>query len=220
MSYDLKSSYFVTEERDYSPETLRSSWAVPWSDLMMVMFILFLVLFIFHARENKVTVPQAFFAQWDGRISHGVQNLDLDPLLVKMRENLPANSSVLDYYRGENGDLIISLFGETFFNKGSTELNDQSINYLEQIARIVSLAQGGIIVSGYADAAENHSNPWEMSAIRAAGIGLAMEKLGNISKEKIVVQGYGVSKPLVPQHLEISSERNRRVEIRILNNQS
>jgi hypothetical protein len=48
---------------DEAPAALRGSgtevgfggdWAIPWSDLMMVMFVLFVVLFSYHAAEREV----------------------------------------------------------------------------------------------------------------------------------------------------------------------
>ncbi len=195
----------------------RGSWAVPWSDLMMVMFILFLVLFIFHAREQETIVPRMFFAPWEGSYRQNSSELNLDPLYERARDSLGKDSPRLSLERRANGDLIISLFGETFFSPGSTRLNSGSMYYLERISKIVSLAQGGIIVSGYTDSRENQSNAWEISSLRAAGIGQALMDFGQIRKENIVIHGYGTSRPLAPASSATSQERNRRVEIRILN---
>ncbi len=212
----LRTSFVLDLNQDIQPARTQGSWSVPWSDLMMVMFILFLVLFIFHAKEREVVIPGAFLGLKAGSLSTEKDNLNLDPLYEQVRESLGANSSVVTSEIDNKGDLIISLFGPTFFNSGSTDLNPQSEYYLERISEILSLAQGGLVVSGFADKNEESRNPWETSAVRASKIGMALVDNGQIRKENVVVKGYGVSKPLVPDGRAISGERNRRVEIRIL----
>ncbi|MFP4128367.1 MAG: flagellar motor protein MotB [Desulfonatronovibrio sp.] len=197
-----------------------ASWAVPWSDLMMVMFILFLVLFIFHAREQETVIPRAFFAPWEGGYSQDQSRLDLDPLYERARNILGPDTGRINLENRAGGDLIVSLFGETFFSPGSTELNSDSNYYLERVAEIVSLAQGRIIVSGFADPGREQENAWEISSMRAARIGQILSDSGQIRKENITVHGHGSSQPVVPESSPVSGERNRRVEVRILSDQS
>lgn len=212
----LKTSFELDLSQNDNPVRSQGSWAVPWSDLMMVMFILFLVLFIFHAKEKEVVIPGAFLGLRHGSLSSEKVNLNLEPLYEMTRESLGRNSSIVSSEIDSKGDLIISLFGPTFFNSGSTDLNPESEYYLRRISEIVSLAQGGLVVSGFADKNEESNNPWEISAIRASKISMALVEKGQIRKENVVVKGYGTSKPLVPANRIISGERNRRVEIRIL----
>ncbi|MFN2343863.1 MAG: flagellar motor protein MotB [Desulfonatronovibrio sp.] len=212
----FSTSFALDLNQDPQPVRSQGSWSVPWSDLMMVMFILFLVLFIFHAKEREVFIPGAFLGLKAGSSSTDRVDLNLDPLYQQARKSLGTNSSVVASEIDSKGDLIISLFGPTFFNSGSTDLNPQSEYYLERISEIVSLAQGGVVVSGFADKNEESSNPWETSAIRASKISMALVDKGQIRKENVVVKGYGTNKPLVPDDRTVSKERNRRVEIRIL----
>lgn len=213
-------SPFAINPSEQSSTPAHGSWAVPWSDLMMVMFILFLVLFIFHAREQETIVPRALFAPWEGGFSQDQSRLDLDPLYERARDILGPDSFRIGLERGASGDLIVSLFGETFFSPGSTDLNPNSAYYLERISEIVSLAQGRIIVSGFADPGEEQANAWEISSVRAARIGQSLKDIGRIRKENIVIHGHGTSQPLALSSQPGSGERNRRVEIRILSNQT
>lgn len=212
----LRTSFVLDLSQDTQSARSQGSWSVPWSDLMMVMFILFLVLFIFHAKEREVVIPGAFLGLKAGSLATDKDKLNLDPLYEQARESLGANTSVVTSEIDSKGDLIISLFGPTFFNSGSTDLNPPSEYYLERISEILSLAQGGLVVSGFADKNEESSNPWETSAIRASKISMALVDKGQIRKENVVVKGYGTNKPLVPDGKAVSGERNRRVEIRIL----
>lgn len=197
------------------------AWAVPWSDLMMVMFILFSVLYMFHARENPVFLPDSLLAPLKKEAgSQSDSSLDLEPIYQLARESLAGDTGKVGLDRTEKGDLIISLFGRTFFDPGQTELNPESVYYLRKIAQVVSLAQGRIIVSGYAEKSERPANQWQVSSLRAAGIAASIQQHSGLEQERIVVHGYGVSHPLVPDNERISSELNRRVEIRILNQSS
>ena len=207
---------FAIQTAEQSSSPVHGAWSVPWSDLMMVMFILFLVLFIFHAREKETIVPRILFAPWGGSLSQDNSQLNLDPLYDRARAILGADSSRVSLEHGTNGDLIVSLFGNTFFSPGSTELNPGSGYYLAKISDIISLAQGSIVVSGFADSSKKHENAWEISSVRASRVGQSIGNAGQIRKENIVIHGYGTSRPLIPGHLAASGERNRRVEIRIL----
>ncbi|WP_028573952.1 OmpA/MotB family protein [Desulfonatronovibrio hydrogenovorans] len=194
------------------------SWSVPWSDLMMVMFILFLVLFIFHARESRTMVPKVFLAPWEGTMRQGQMDLNLDPVYSLAHERLGSDKGSIGLEHSRDGDLIISLFGETFFNPGRTEINPQARIYMEKISEILSLAQGGIVIAGFADAGGLENSSWAISSMRAARIGQVLQDMGTIRPERMVIQAHGSNKPLVPGDSYVAAERNRRVEIRILNN--
>ncbi|MFW5731340.1 MAG: OmpA/MotB family protein [Desulfonatronovibrionaceae bacterium] len=215
--YPIHSSGFSVSRVRQSRNQGGKAWAVPWSDLMMVMFILFSVLYMFHARENPVFLPDSLLAPLKGGAGFERDfSLDLDPIYQLARESL-GNSSEVGLDRTEKGDLIISLPGKTFFHSGQTELNPDSHYYLREISQVIALAQGRVIVSGYAEQSEDPANQWKVSALRAAAIAARIQQYSGLNQDRIVVHGYGVSHPLVPDSQRIASELNRRVEIRILN---
>lgn len=198
----------------------KSSWAVPWSDLMLVMFILFLVLFVFHTRETLVRVPVNQDGHWNQAVQNQSSSLQLQGLYTQAREKLSTPGAPVSVKMTEQGSVLISLFGEVFFSPGSADLNPESNKYLQQIAEIVSLAQGQVKVAGFTDSRENSvqgdRSIFEISAMRAARIGEELTRSRGLRQENLVIQGHGTPRPQVPENSPVGSELNRRVEIRIV----
>ncbi len=198
----------------------KGSWAVPWSDLMLVMFILFLVLFVFHARETMVKVPVQHALPWNQAVHEQGSDLKLEGLYLQARDILHNPGGPVRVGVTDQGNVLISLFGEIFFSPGSANLNSESDLYLQQIAEIVSLAQGQVMVAGFTDSMESRLQDgrslFEISALRAARIGEKLAQFQGLRQENLVIQGHGTPRPKVPENSLIGSELNRRVEISIL----
>ncbi|MFW6179299.1 MAG: OmpA/MotB family protein [Desulfohalobiaceae bacterium] len=195
-------------------------WAVPWSDLMLVMFILFLVLYAFHAREEKNYVPSNSPVNIAGQhSSEQGSDLNLQAIYARAQDKLQFPNSPISISKDQQGQVIISLSGDVFFNPGSVRLNPEAQEYLERIAEVLSLAQGRIVVAGFA-AQNEMSQPkqrsyFEISALRAAKIAEQLNRSSNFRSENLVIQGLGVAKPRVPGTSEQARQQNRRVEIKI-----
>ncbi len=215
---DNNTSPFNLPGREESTES-KGSWAVPWSDLMLVMFILFLVLFAFHAKEELVRVPVTPAQPWSNTGQQQNSHLNLESLYGKAQEKLDNPGAPIRVEMSQQGNLLISLFGKTFFEPGNTELNPNAHEYLGQIGEIVSLAQGEVMVTGYAasgeEALKSRQGLLEVSALRAARIGQTLADTSQLRKDKLIIQGHGSSMPQVPRNTPGGEELNRRVEIRI-----
>ncbi len=195
-------------------------WAVPWSDLMMVMFILFLVLYAFHAREEKTNVANIGQENaWGQRRSEQKSDLNLQTMYVRAQDKLQTRNSAVSINKDQQGQVIISLHGATFFSPGRVRLNPEAQEHLERIAEVLSLAQGRIVVTGFAEQSEisrdEQGSFYEISALRAARIGEQLARFSNFRKENLVIQGLGVAKPKVPGNSKQARNHNRRVEIKL-----
>ncbi|MFO8032061.1 MAG: OmpA family protein [Desulfohalobiaceae bacterium] len=202
-------------------EESKAGWAIPWSDLMLVMFILFLVLYAFHARETLVNVSLSPADNWSQASSENTRDLNLQGLYADAKKSLEPEHAPLQVSKTKQGSVIISLYGEDFFKPGSRSLNPEARSHLNRIAEITSQAQGKIVVAGFAQNREKNllgnSSLFELSSMRAARVAEQLAHSSTLKKENLVIQGIGVPKPQVPGNSPSNRDRNRRVEIRLKN---
>jgi chemotaxis protein MotB len=204
-----------------------SAWSVPWSDLMMVMFILFLVLFIFTTKSDVLSKDTL-------RMSREVPDLQGRPSMVRsalipaeknmrslharLEEDLSGYSRIATVSVSQEGNVLVALQGESFFAPGKAELSLEALPVLEKIARVLSLARNQVIVAGFSDfhetMGETVAGDLELSALRAVRVICFFTEENELLPEMFVVQGFGSARPLVPAAGR-SLANNQRVEITI-----
>jgi len=209
-------------------------WAVPWSDLMMVMFVLFVVLYVYASTHQDVKV---LFSRSSAEQAQASSTLD--PLIgligqIASRADGTATSDVVRVadsqvvYRSRgNGVTVLReggkrvrviLRGKVFFDAGEAALRPGADQYLQEVADVVRLSVGTVHVIGYASADEaGQGNGFALSSGRAADAArYLMEKFG-IDPKRIVITGAGANRPELPGTNADNLSRNRRVEIVITN---
>lgn len=211
-----------------------NDWAVPWSDLMMVMFVLFVVLFVYADTHKDVKV--LFSEQSKGE---AMATSTLDPLLgligqISSRVDETANqntvrmagSQVVYRSRADGVTVVregpkqvrITLRGDLFFSAESDDLKSQSSQYLREIAELISLSVGIVHVIGYASEDETgESNSFVLSSGRAAEVADMLISSFGIEPKRIAITGRGAYSPELPGTSEYNQSMNRRVEILITN---
>ena len=164
-----------------------NDWAVPWSDLMMVMFVLFVVLFIYASTHQGVKVLFSEQAAGEAQATS-----TLDPLmgligqiakaadgggadnLVRTTGNQVLYRSRVDgvsVVREGAGRVRITLRGELFFASNDGLLQPDSDQYLHEIAELVRLSLGTVHVVGYASADESSgTESFSLSTQRATDV--------------------------------------------------
>lgn len=211
-----------------------NDWVVPWADLMMVMFVLFVVLFVYASTHQDVKV--LFSDQSRGNAQ---STSTLDPLIgligqISSRVDSTGASSnvriagnkVLYRNRAEGISVMregpnrvrISLRGEMFFAAGDDVLRSDALTYLQEIAEVIRLSVGMVHVIGYASADEAEgSSSFGLSSRRADDVADLLMSEFKIDPRRIVVSGRGAYAPELPGISEANQEMNRRVEIIITN---
>lgn len=211
-----------------------NDWAVPWSDLMMVMFVLFVVLFIYADTHKDVKV--LFSEQSKGE---AMSTSTLDPLIgligqISSRvdgtgnQNIVrmAGSEVVYRSRADGVTVVregpkhvrITLRGDIFFGANNEQLNINSSQYLQEIAELISLSVGTVHVVGYASEDEvAGANSFVLSSGRAADVADMLITQFTIDPKRIVITGRGSFSPELPGTSEYNQSMNRRVEILITN---
>ncbi|SMP80738.1 chemotaxis protein MotB [Desulfonatronum zhilinae] len=204
------------------------TWAVPWSDLMMVMFILFLVLFVFSLREKDRMVIGHRTPASIQTVSSSPAQLNMLPLYEALRDRLLGHERSVNIALLDDASIVISLFGENLFPPLSHELDFRSRPLLSKIGHTVALAQGNVVITGFADDARTssevaapssggrarHPGTWEVAALRAAAVAEHFVRETGLNPDMLIIQATGAERPLTPR-LSGREHFQRRVEIRI-----
>lgn len=115
--------------------------------------------------------------------------------------------------------IIIRFPGKAAFPSGSATLQPEFMPVLEKIRFLVAQTRGQVIVSGHTDdtpitTGVFRSN-WDLSTARSVSVVHELLADPRISPSRLTAQGFGDSRPLVPNDTPENRARNRRVEISI-----
>ncbi|MFW6357380.1 MAG: OmpA/MotB family protein [bacterium] len=210
----------------------RTEWSVPWSDLMMVMFILFLVLFVYSTKLKVIpqfsggNTPHSAQIEEDGRIRYigasPEMQKNLEGIFHRLQDELQNHAAMTRLSYSEDKGIVISLHGETIFTPGGPNLSSDARPVLEKIAEVLFLVRSTVLVAGFSDRfAEiqgSERKDLELSALRAVQVTCFFTEENGLEPEMFVVQGYGAAKPLYPGNIPENVSRNQRVEITITGN--
>ena len=210
-------------------------WAVPWADLMMVMFVLFVVLFIYASSHQDVKI---LFSHQSAEKAQAASSLD--PLIgligqiasradsggsqdvVRMAENhvlYRSRINGISVVREASGMVRISLRGDLFFDAKQGKLKADSAQYIQEIAGVIRLSVGAVHVIGYTDKSESEgTESFTLSTTRAANVADYFINQFEIDPKRIIITGRGAYFPELPGTSQVNETLNRRVEVVITNN--
>ena len=204
-------------------------WSVPWSDLMMTMFILFVVMYIYHSSkkeflasdglETKSTIERADNAfKSDEKTSYDYQST-LPKLYDLSKQTLQAknlnNFASVDLVTDKAVRIILT--GDLLFKGGKAELMTGAKEKLKDIAPLIKKTPYKINVVGHTDNLPINSpvfpTNWELSVIRACVVArFFIEEMG-INGSKFYLSGHSYFQPVRPNSTSQNRATNRRVEI-------
>lgn len=211
-----------------------NDWAVPWADLMMVMFVLFVVLFIYASTHQDVKI---LFSQQSADKAQSTSTLDPLIGLIGQISSRPdtrgtqdivrvAENQVLYRSRADGVSVVregherirVTLRGDLFFNPGQGELSQGSSQYLKEIAEVVQLSIGTVHVVGYTSEDEVlGADSFSLSTDRAAAVANLLFSQFEIDPKRVIITGRGSYQPELPGTSDKNQSLNRRVEIVITN---
>ena len=113
--------------------------------------------------------------------------------------------------------IILRIQEKGSFPSGSASLDPGFFEVMGRISDAVANAPGDVVVAGHTDdvpisTARFRSN-WELSSARAVTVLHALLDDPRIDSARVRVEGYGESRPLVPNDSSESRAKNRRVEL-------
>lgn len=209
-----------------------AEWSVPWSDLMMIMFMVFAVLFIYSGAKERLTrEPQAKPAETKAPVDPMQAFLgELDaPVKDRKAFQEAAGQPVKEtYYQSDNlgisvvretdRQVRVFLRGDLFFSPGGDALSENSGQYLARIAEMLRVSTGAVLVVGHSAEGETAA-PEEslaLSAKRASSVAQYFIRTAGLDPKRFLVTGRGSFQPEVPATADDADKRNRRVEVLVL----
>jgi flagellar motor protein MotB len=205
-------------------------WSVPWSDLMMTMFVFFAVLYVFHSSKEKAFsdepkpryLPPAIVTQAvsDYRMGKAVEpassmtkiyDLSRETVRTKALEEFASVALTPDK------TVSIILKGDLLFDSGKAELRPEATRSLGEIGEILRQTPYVIDLAGHTDDVPIHSERfptnWELSAARACAVARYLIDEMGLPSSRFFITGYGAQQPVRPNDSAEDRAANRRVEI-------
>ncbi|WP_373532010.1 flagellar motor protein MotB [Vampirovibrio sp.] len=216
----------LERELESTVHTGHNRWMVPYADLLTLLLGLFLVLFtaskleiqkLNEARQSKPTA--AVSAIQPEPLSKGQSPQALSAQLKKRFKM--QGVEILDQPRG----VVISLKDSVLFPPGSAELSPAARKTLNQLLTELKLALGGqsrsIRVEGHTDntpiTTSRYPSNWELSTARATHIIRYLIGAKQFQADKLSAAGYGEFRPIAKNSSIEGKQKNRRVDIVVLN---
>ncbi|HEY3277374.1 MAG TPA: flagellar motor protein MotB [Syntrophorhabdaceae bacterium] len=225
---------------DYDEEPMPSGhWAVPWSDLMMVAFVLFAVLYSYvlsHRDFGDALKKPAKGAAQRSAIREGSKAPGAAPSLnpapgtgeaggAAMEDLFEALRTTVKVSKLEDVTVAlekdktikVSVGEPLMFDLGRAELKPGSMQFLRELADRIVATKYKVVVEGHTDSFPVHSagftTNWELSAGRAVKVARFLIEDGGLEPERFSVVGYSMYKPVAPNTSAANKAKNRRVEI-------
>ena len=120
------------------------------------------------------------------------------------------------YRQGNNVLLETHAFN---FKVGGSEIDSSNFGLLEKIQDAINIFDNPkIVVTGHTDSTGSTALNMELSLKRAQTVASFLKKIGKIDSKDITVKGYGETRPVASNETKEGRERNRRIEVLIVNN--
>jgi len=221
------------EHQDFSAQ-----WAVPWSDLMMVMFVLFAVLFTMQLTERDInamfdpeqpsaaTLPsQPDWQSSDFQLGgNGGAPMSAEEILRESEKLIAeANLDNIDVVLTDRQAIKVSVRGPMLFDLGKADLRSEVQEFLTELAAIIAKNNYQVQVVGHTDnfpiSTPEFPTNWELSSARAARVARYLIREGRLEPGRFTVIGQSLYRPVAPNTSPANKRQNRRVEIIITRNE-
>lgn len=119
-----------------------------------------------------------------------------------------------------DGEVIVRFPNELAFPSGSSGMTEEFAAILNRVAPVINQTEGEIQVAGHTDnvpvsASSPYISNWDLSAARATSVLHFLIDQNGTDPTRMVIQGYGDSRPLAANDTPEGRATNRRVEITI-----
>lgn len=196
-------------------------WLVSLSDLMILLFVFFIVLFSFSYQK----MSSRDFEKISGKFS-GEERNTLDQIQAQLMDWVQQQNLLPEVKIEQKEDsLIVQIKEGLLFDSASSNLKLDSQAWLQAVGQILDKVPKPyrIGIEGHTDdvpASGALGDNWQLSSLRAVAVLRAL-RLGGDLASRAVVLGYGDSKPLAPNKNPDGStnpenrKKNRRVSLSI-----
>ena len=198
-------------------------WLVSLSDLMMLLFVFFVVLFSFSYQKLSPKDFKKMNAVIKGEeVENSLDKIQKKLLKWVISKNLLKDIDILQ----KEDSLIIQIKEKILFQSGDSHLKESSHEIVKLIGSALTKipAPYRIGIEGHTDnnqiLIENFDGNWSLSSQRTLSVLRAL-KLKEETLQRVVLMAYGSQKPLLPNinkkgRPNIKNQaKNRRVTIRV-----
>ena len=196
-----------------------SHWSVPWSDLMMTMFVLFAVLYVYNAAKIEVQSssgkPNVYFQEVIKPVQSGSipRHYEVSTETLRVEDIKDISSIELTKEKA----IKIILPSDVLFDTGEAELKSGAISSLMAVGQLIQDTDYAVTVAGYTDnipiQTDMYPSNWELSTARACVAAKFLIDETAIPPSKIQVTGYAENRPIESNETPAGRSANRRVEI-------
>lgn len=118
--------------------------------------------------------------------------------------------------------LVISFQQSTFFPSGDDQISDDHLNIIIKVAEVIRELPNPVRFEGHTDSLPIRANGrfasnWDLSAARAIAMMEALASCCDLDARRFSIAGYADNAPIADNNDDIGRQRNRRVDIVILN---
>ena len=228
----------VYDAADFSHRTRmppRPNWAIAWSDLMMTMFILFVVLYVYALSQKEFLGHEGLGEAQGASVNPATGT---EHTIAGGNEQQPSGSDdVMDRMYDMSSQLLaeeahkafasvdlvpdktvrIILTGDLLFASGLAEIRPEARESLAAIAQLLTDTSHVISVAGHTDdhpiATALYPSNWELSSARAAVVARYLIEQKELDPARFYITGHGPHQPLRPNNSPENRAVNRRVEV-------
>lgn len=216
-------------------ETPDENWLVSYSDMMTLLLYLFVILYAMAVlNEGKVKqTMSAFYSAFSS--GSGISMFDKSDIGGIPISNGSAYAQISKYIKDNNLDgnvtvkkqgngICLELQEKILFDPGSADIKLENREVLDKISILLKKLPNDIIVEGYTDNQPINSgyyqSNWELSSDRAVKILRYFTDIDGLKPERFEAVGYGQYKPIADNGTLEGRQKNRRVDIVIVENNS
>ena len=201
-------------------ETAKTSqWSVPWSDLMMTMFVLFALLYVYHFANKEVQASSgAPVVKYHEEIKP-VQKEILTPHYEITTETLRLEDlkDISSVELTKEKAVKIILPSDVLFDTAEAELKSDAVGSLMAVGQLIQGTDYAVTVAGHTDNIPIHTDRfpsnWELSTARACVAAKFLIDKTDIPPSQIQVIGYAENRPIETNETSEGRSANRRVEV-------
>ena len=205
---------------------------VSYADFTTVLLALFVFLFALSQNDNikikdvsqklkkefkqEKTKSQAIqTTKMDSDINEAANNNSLFELV----KSSFADSEKIEIMKNEKG-ITIRLKDTLLFDSASADIKESSLETIKDIANFLTTIDNPVIIEGHTDSIpiknSQYATNWELSTARAINIIKYLTTNYNLSPKRLSAVGYGEYAPIFDNTTNEGREKNRRVDIIIL----
>jgi chemotaxis protein MotB len=211
-------------------------WLLTYADMITLLLIMFIILYSAAAQDTQKMKMLAMYlrATFGGVLQQGPTFLSgsgdapIPDLYQKLQSSVQAiqgqgemGEGAVQVVQEERGIVVRMMTDNVMFDRGSIDLQEQTKQVLDAISPVLKETNRPVLVEGHTCnlpvRGGRFKDNWELSTARASAVVRYLVDTDKVPPRLMSAAGYGEFRPLLPNTSEAMRQRNRRIDIVILN---